>query len=308
MAPPPSIRDPFCPTLILDRIEQQETQFILSVHARQVPCCPRCGRSSRSQHSHYTRTIQDLPWQGRSVGIRLKVRRFRCRNAGCDQKIFAERLPATLQPYARRSDRLETVIRLVGYNLGGLPGSRILDRLAVQVSDDTVLRTVKRPNPACGEAEPLRHLGVDDWAWKKGQNYGTILVDLERHKVADLLPERSAESFEQWLHRHPSVETVNRDRCGYTRKEHPGAPRTRCKSRTAFISCRTCPPPSKGPWRSTEISFQNGAPVRFRVSRMGQCEYRVTEFFGTRDAIPADLHDGCLSVAQLFLQKLRTHR
>jgi transposase len=228
MAPPPSHSQSVLPdpkTLILDGIEQQEAQFILSVHARQVPCCPRCGRSSGSKHSHYARTIQDLPWQGLSVRIRLKVRRFRCRNAACDQKIFSERLPGTLQPYARRSDRLGTVIRLVGYNLGGLPGSRILDRLAVQVSDDTVLRTVKRPNPACGEAEPLRHLGVDDWAWKKGQNYGTILVDLERHKVADLLPERSAESFEQWLHRHPNVETVNRDRCGlYAEGASRGAP------------------------------------------------------------------------------------
>ena len=96
--------------------------------------------------------------------------------------------------------------------LAGGPGSRVLERLAVPVSDDTVLRTVKRAHDSQPEPDVVRQLGVDDWAWRKGQNYGTILVDLERHRVVDLLPDRTAESFERWLRQHPTIEVVSRDR------------------------------------------------------------------------------------------------
>jgi hypothetical protein len=147
------------------------------------------------------------------VQIRLKVRRFRCRNRKCGQKILSERLPSVVRAYGRRSDRLGDIVRLIGYSLGGLPASRILERLAVPISDDTVLREVKRCD-ATIPAEALRHVGVDDWAWRKGHTYGTILVDLEHHKVIELLPERSAESIQQWLEDHPGIETINRDRCG----------------------------------------------------------------------------------------------
>jgi transposase len=60
----------------------------------------------------------------------------------------------------------------------------------------------------------IRVLGVDDWAWCKGQTFGTILVDLERSQVVDLLPTRSADSFGEWLAQHPEVTKVSRDRQG----------------------------------------------------------------------------------------------
>jgi hypothetical protein len=107
--------------------------------------------------------------------------------------VFAERLPGIAQPRARRSDRLGGVIRFIGYSAGGLPGSRLLDRLAVPVSNDTLLRAVKQRPASCVDAHPVRHIGIDDWAWRKGQRYGTILVDLERHKVLHVLPDRSGD-------------------------------------------------------------------------------------------------------------------
>lgn len=98
-----------------------------------------------------------------------------------------------------------------------------MDRLAIHVSDDTVLRTLKSSPPE--DAEAIHHLGVDDWAWRRGQNYGTILVDLERHRVVDLLPDRSAKSLERWLSHRPTIRTVNRDRCGtYAEGAANGAP------------------------------------------------------------------------------------
>jgi transposase len=227
MASPPSHAQSVLPdskALVLDRIERVENRFILSVHGRQAPRCPRCSRVSSSRHSSYVRNVQDLPWQGLSVQIRLKVRRFRCRNRNCGQKIFSERLPGIVRAYGRRSDRLGDIVRLIGYSLGGLPASRILERLAVPISDDTVLREVKHSDTGA-PAEALRHVGVDDWAWRKGHAYGTILVDLERHKVIELLPDRSAESAQRWLEDHPGIATINRDRWGlYADGASRGAP------------------------------------------------------------------------------------
>ena len=96
--------------------------------------------------------------------MRVRVRRFRCRNPGCSRKVFAEALPGVAGGHSRRTDRLGIIVRLVGYTIGGLPGSRLLDRLAVCVSDDTVLRTVKLGVAAKAEVNPIRHVGVDDWA------------------------------------------------------------------------------------------------------------------------------------------------
>ena len=117
----------------------------------------------------------------------------------CPRKVFCERLPGVARAYARQTDRTSEIVRVVGYVAGGRPGQRLLLRLAIETSDDTVLRRVKQAPTGSIEAGVIRNLGVDDWAWRKGQNYGTILVDLNLHRVADLLPDRSSESFASWL-------------------------------------------------------------------------------------------------------------
>ena len=107
--------------------------------------------------------------------------------------------------------RLCEIVGLVGYALGGRPGERLLNRLGIKSSDDTVLRRVKARRR--GAIQPaVRVLSVDDWAWRKKQRYGTMLMDLERSQVIDLLPERSADSFARWLGLHPEVEVIARDR------------------------------------------------------------------------------------------------
>lgn len=214
-------------SLVLDVIESSETGFSLAVHVEQVPCCPECGQRSRSCHSSYLRRLQDLPWQGSSVQILLRVRRFRCRNHACLRKVFTERVEG-IPSYLRQTTRLAEIVRVVGYAAGGLPGARLLARLAIRISDDTVLRRVKIP-AAPESSEPVNNaievLGVDDWAWRKGRSYGTILVDLEQRCVSDLLPDRSAESFQTWLLRQQSIRVISRDRGGsYSEGARLGAP------------------------------------------------------------------------------------
>ena len=123
------------------------------------------------------------------------VGRFRCRNSSCPRKIFCERLPQITRVYGRQTERAAEIVRLIGYVAGGLPGQRLLARLSIAASDDTVLRRVREQPSGEVAATPIGHMGVDYWAWRKGQAYGTILVNLDLHRVIDLLPERTAESF-----------------------------------------------------------------------------------------------------------------
>jgi transposase len=95
-------------------------------------------------------------------------------------------------------------------------------------SDDTILRSLKRHARAHDGAATLRVVGIDDWAWQKGCRYGTIMVDLERREVVDVLPDRSAEATGRWLGQHPGLGIVSRDRCGlYAERARQGAPQAR---------------------------------------------------------------------------------
>ena len=166
--------------------------------------CPDCGAPSRRLHSRYGRRLFDLTCHGRPVALQVQARRFRCLVSTCPRQTFAERLNGVAALAARRTERLGGVQRCLGLALGGCPGSRLAERLAMPVSADTLRRMVVR---ATAEAQPSRTprvLAVDDWAWKRGHRYGTILVDLERNDVVDLLPDRQAVTLAEWLRQLPA--------------------------------------------------------------------------------------------------------
>jgi len=175
-------------------------------------CCPVCGMLSRRVHSRYVRTLADLPWQGIPVTVRLHLRRFFCDAHSCERAIFAERLPGVVAHYARRTERLDGLFTHVSFALGGEAGARLLRELGVTVSGDTLLEHIRSLN--LGEARTPRILSVDDFSFRRGSSWGTILVDLEHHRPVDILPDRSSETFASWLTQHAGVEVVSRDRSG----------------------------------------------------------------------------------------------
>jgi transposase len=185
--------------------------------------CPVCGHKTARLHSHYRRTVADLPWGGRLVRLSLLVRRFRCSAPECPRRIFAERLASVVEPYARKTTRLHEILRLVGFALGGEGGARLLWRLGMRASPSTLLRYV-RGSPSVVHPQP-EAVGIDDWAFRRGPRYGTILVDLERHEVIDLLEDREAATVSAWLKRHPEIRIIARDRGGaYAEAAAKGAP------------------------------------------------------------------------------------
>jgi len=172
--------------------------------------------------------LQDLPVQGAAVSLNLKVGRWRCRDPRCHRRTFTACLPLIAEPFARRTRRVSDLARLLTHAAGGRPAERLMTRLGLPQSDDTLLRSLKRYAARRQEEAPVRVVGIDDWSWRKGTTYGTILVDLERREVLDVLADRSADATSQWLAGHPEIEIVSRDRAGlYADGARQGAPQAR---------------------------------------------------------------------------------
>jgi len=215
------------PGCTIDEVQVAENQLMIKAHTHSREAkCPTCDTSSARVHSYYQRTPRDLPISESRVHLQLTTKRFRCLNPHCPQQIFTERLPDLLAPYARCTQRLIQACYHVGQALGGEAAARLLDRLRMPISGDTVLRLLRRGSEHRFVQPQV--LGVDDWAWRKGRTYGTILVDLQQHRVVDLLPDRTAKTLADWLRDHPGVDIIARDRSTeYAKGIADGAPAAR---------------------------------------------------------------------------------
>jgi len=215
---------PDVPGLRVDRVWREDAVcHIAATTSGRAARCPVCHRRSKRVHSHYARLIGDLPWAGSPTVIHLQTRRFVCRVPWCRRTIFTERLPDLVASSARRTTRLQSRLLQDGFDVGGAPGARHATAEGMPVSRRTLLRLVRAaPTPSAGT---VRVVGIDDWANKRGRTYGTIVVNLETHRVIDVLPDRTAATVACWLDGHPEIEIVSRDRAGaYAEAARLGAP------------------------------------------------------------------------------------
>ena len=210
--------------IVLELVHPTATAVVVQIACRQKSAaCPRCERPSERVHGHYTRTVADLPCGGRRVLLHFVVRKFVCPTLECPQQIFTERRPEFVQSYARMTNRLREALLALGMTTGGESGERLAPKLGMSISAPTLLRHMR--SIALLPPEPIRLLGIDDFAFRRGTTYGTILIDLERQRPIDLLPDRSAATAEAWLCTHPEIDCVSRDRGGeYAAAASRGAP------------------------------------------------------------------------------------
>jgi transposase len=213
--------------LTIASVHSSATELVISVACHTASMvCPECQQPSARIHGHYRRTVADLPCAGRTVILALTVRKFVCSTPACPRKIFTERLPGLVQPYGRMTSRLNALLQVLGLGGGGQLGTRLAERLGITTSPSSLLRILMQLRASRMHA--VRVLGVDDWSWKKRRRYGTILVDLERHQIIDLLQDRERSTFAAWLHQHPTVQVISRDRAtDYAAAAREAAPQAR---------------------------------------------------------------------------------
>jgi transposase len=244
--------------------------------------CPLCSEVATHVRSYYTRVVADLPCAGHRVQLLLHVRKFRCDTASCPRKVFAERLGPFIEAWARKTTRFRKAIEAIGLATCGEGGARLAERLGMSTAPTTMLRCVMAlPLPP---VEPVSHLGIDDFALRRGRTYGTVLVDLTRHKPIDLLPDRKAETAKAWMQAHAEIELVSRDRGGdYATAASQGAPQAvqtadrfhLCKNLTeavekALVRCRAEIRKSQNAERKSAKETEQNTPLSAPVTSDGK--------------------------------------
>src|SRR5215467_9195392 len=210
--------------LVVERVEQGATTLTVFASSPSLAArCPLCQQLSDHLHSHYQRRVADLPCGGHQVRLLVQVPKFRCKTPTCPRKVFAERLAPLIEPWARQTTRLIEALQAVGLATCGEGGARLAAKLSLPTSPTTLLRRIMALPTA--PVDPVSALGLDDFSFRRGRTFGTLLVDLDRHRLLDLLPDRTSATAAAWMETLSEITLVSRDRGGeYAAAARLGAP------------------------------------------------------------------------------------
>lgn len=199
------------PGISINTVHIETSSIVINAQIKgKYGVCPLCGKKSHQVHSTYFRSLQDLSVFSKPVGIKLLIKKFKCSNHRCERKIFSQQLSSGFDRYSRRTKRANEQITQMSLEMSARKGSWISKNIGLPVSPSTCLRLAGKCDIPINNQ--IKHIGIDDWAYRKGHTYGTILVDRETGKAIDLIRSREKKDIIKWLESHPGIESVTRDR------------------------------------------------------------------------------------------------
>ena len=197
--------------------------------------CPLCGKKSHSVHSTYERQLMDLPIQGKRMNIKLLARRFRCRNLKCRQIVFSEQPTGIAERYSRKTIVAKSKLQSILIELSATKGAVVVSSMGMSQSASTCLRLIKSIEIKVNKAS-VKHICIDDFAYRKGAKYGTIIIDADTRKTIALINSRETDHVAEALKAYPNVKTVSRDRSSaYTVKNGLYPPTQNGDIRSLFL-------------------------------------------------------------------------
>lgn len=196
---------------IIDDIVIEDTSVSLNLTSwKKSSICPNCGASSERIHSRYIRTLQDLTVFGKTVTIKLLSGKFFCNNSSCSRSIFTERFENLVKAYSRRTERLNEALVKFAFSLSSEAASRVSKYIFPKLSADTFIRIIRKEYIEI--KSNYKYIGIDDWAFRKGISYGTLICDLETHRPIEILKDRTTKTLADWLKNRKDIEFITRDR------------------------------------------------------------------------------------------------
>ena len=170
----------------VERHEEYEDKYVFYLlSTRNVGLCPLCGVQSLRVHGYEKRTVRDLPIFNKTVILKINRKKFFCDNVGCQVEIFSEQSDF-IGYYSQFTERCRDYMLRVATHMSCEAASKLLAYQGIRVSGDTLLIMLKKAGDAHEVKTPTK-IGIDDWAYRKGKSYGTIICDLDTHEVIDVL-------------------------------------------------------------------------------------------------------------------------
>lgn len=201
-------------SLQIIKIEEESKQIKITMKSRKHRHnCPDCGEEAQGYHATYMRTVQDLPIFQKNVRLNIKAYDYHCENKDCDTVSFAEDYEGFIGRSDRMTERLEKFIQTLALETNCEGAAAICSELGIRTSGDTIIRILRKladmPVAKCGDV-----IGVDDFAYRKGMTYCTVICDGKTRQPIEILDGRDGKSLKEWLKNNKHIKKVTRDRAG----------------------------------------------------------------------------------------------
>lgn len=193
-------------------INTENTVYIYLKSTVKQSVCPHCGQISKKYHATHSRTVQDLPIFGKTTYLKMELYDFECCNPNCSCISHAETFEGFFLHKGRMTERLIDLVVELAVNTSCEGAAKILQTMNIKISGDTVIRSLIRRYSKMVEPKSGNCIGVDDFALKKGQIYGTVIVDEKTHTPLAILEGRDGKALEEWLEQNKHVTAITRDR------------------------------------------------------------------------------------------------